>query len=469
MNDERPIEKLLRRAAKKRSDECGLPPELHPANRRALQDEVARQFPKPAAPKQSALAEWWLLIKQRWAYGVAGVAVIWVAAVAIVPMLSKPKPQTEIALNSPRAERLGMEMAKDSATLSEPLAAPTAPIVTTGVAADSALAFNTPERENLRTASAPPAARLVAGNPDTSKLKPAARRDGQVATVALPAPATNAATPDRRQTTEAFSRAIPASVAQTRSLAASPADLALKSEANQPALGKEQNAFSSLNIVAASGPTSAPAEATADGYYLGSKNLIARGGGLEREQLTRNSQQFSNTATDPRKRDARYYSAPATPVLTNFRVEQMGRDVRVVDGDGSIYRGVVDEENTIYKQMVERQNLNLSNSYEKKFQFQTPKLADAQSAPKQPATAFYLYRVEGTNRSLNQNVVFTWNFVATNALVAGNLDYKAAAQKLDATKLPSQFPAQLQNSIINGRAQFGEGREVEVNAVPVKP
>ena len=50
MNDERPIEKLLRRAAQKRSDEAGAPPELHPANRRLLQAEVARQFPPTAAP-----------------------------------------------------------------------------------------------------------------------------------------------------------------------------------------------------------------------------------------------------------------------------------------------------------------------------------------------------------------------------------------------------------------------------------
>ena len=71
MNDERPIEKLLRRAAKLRSDEAGpLPPKLHPANRRQLQDEVARQFPKPAAPQPSALCGILTGLKQRWLYGV---------------------------------------------------------------------------------------------------------------------------------------------------------------------------------------------------------------------------------------------------------------------------------------------------------------------------------------------------------------------------------------------------------------
>ncbi len=48
MNDERPIEKLLRRYAKKRRDAAGAPTGLHPATRRLLQGEVARQYSKRA-------------------------------------------------------------------------------------------------------------------------------------------------------------------------------------------------------------------------------------------------------------------------------------------------------------------------------------------------------------------------------------------------------------------------------------
>jgi len=44
---ERPIETLLHAAAKKRRDEAGAPFELHPADRRVLQGEVARRFAKP--------------------------------------------------------------------------------------------------------------------------------------------------------------------------------------------------------------------------------------------------------------------------------------------------------------------------------------------------------------------------------------------------------------------------------------
>src|SRR5215831_5806466 len=50
MDPERPIEKLLRDYARKRGQEFGAPPEMHPTARRALQDAVARQFRKPRRP-----------------------------------------------------------------------------------------------------------------------------------------------------------------------------------------------------------------------------------------------------------------------------------------------------------------------------------------------------------------------------------------------------------------------------------
>ena len=71
---ERPIEKLLRAAAKKRRDEAGAPFELHPANRRLLQGEVARKFAKPQRTTlvRRALGQLW----PRLAWGVAILAVL---------------------------------------------------------------------------------------------------------------------------------------------------------------------------------------------------------------------------------------------------------------------------------------------------------------------------------------------------------------------------------------------------------
>ena len=66
MNDERPIEKLLRRYARKRHDEAGTPLELHPATRRLLQGEVSRQFPNPDAAGSGAVVGWFAVFRQRW-------------------------------------------------------------------------------------------------------------------------------------------------------------------------------------------------------------------------------------------------------------------------------------------------------------------------------------------------------------------------------------------------------------------
>ena len=46
MDNERPIERLLRDYAKKRRADGGKSLEMHPATRRLLQGEVARQFPR---------------------------------------------------------------------------------------------------------------------------------------------------------------------------------------------------------------------------------------------------------------------------------------------------------------------------------------------------------------------------------------------------------------------------------------
>lgn len=495
MNDERPIEKLLRRAAKLRSDEAGPPPKLHPANRRQLQDEVARQFPKPAAPQPSALVEFWTGLKQRWLYGVGVFALVWVVALGVAPLFSKSKSQMNLAQNAPNESRLEMEAAKNAAPAPATVAAPP-------VAMDLAGSRATKPRDggNLVLAPEPAAAPPVVVALTASADREAATRRlaKDVSTIEMDSIAANgtlqqtvgAKTKTRlagaSAATESLNRSTPASMAQrtppTRNDGFSSSSgggnlAAVAPELNSQitakpftnALNEGQKAFYSLGAIAGEKSVAAPTGATADGFV--DKAALARGGGIERDQSSLNSQAYSNIGAEQlraRKKEAPSFN-PATAVLTNFKIEQQGSMLRVIDGDGSTYRGVVDEHNTLYKQIVERQNKTLSNSYNNQFRFQTPKLADNAPGAKQQDANYYLYRVEGTNRTLNQNVVFSWNFVDTNnTLAAAQFDSKAAAQKLDATKLPSQFPALLQNSYINGRAQFGEGREIEVIATPVK-
>ena len=95
---ERPIENLLRAAAKKRRHEAGAPLELHPATRRLLQGEVARKFTKPGRAIRSfseMLGQWW----PRLAWGVAIFAVLGVAVWVLLPISGKGKPEALLARN----------------------------------------------------------------------------------------------------------------------------------------------------------------------------------------------------------------------------------------------------------------------------------------------------------------------------------------------------------------------------------
>ena len=173
-------------------------------------------------------------------------------------------------------------------------------------------------------------------------------------------------------------------------------------------------------------------------------------------------------------------------MLANFRVEQTGRQLRVVDGDGSTYLGETDAAPAVWAGRADAntEGGNASAVYavasgggkqEQVVQlFQSDgKLnllpAEAKSIAEQPMQNNF-YRVTGTNRTLNQAVVFTWSFVElTNAPVFAQSGNIGGERNKDAKKLPAQFPAPLQNSFINGRAQFETGKEIEINAVPVTP
>ena len=79
-----------------------------------------------------------------------------------------------------------------------------------------------------------------------------------------------------------------------------------------------------------------------------------------------------------------------------------------------------------------------------------------------------MFRLTGTNRTLKQQVSFVGNFVTlTNQLPGANAQFQYADKAQDANQ--QQFVPSLQNSGIKGRLQVGSGREVEFNAVPVKP
>ena len=95
---ERPIEKLLRAAAQKRRDDVGPPFELHPADRRLLQGEVARKFAQPRRQSRS-FAQYVARLWPRLAGGVAILAVLCLAVWVLLPRPGDDRSEAFLAKN----------------------------------------------------------------------------------------------------------------------------------------------------------------------------------------------------------------------------------------------------------------------------------------------------------------------------------------------------------------------------------
>ncbi|MEK7706405.1 MAG: hypothetical protein AAB380_00205, partial [Verrucomicrobiota bacterium] len=164
-------------------------------------------------------------------------------------------------------------------------------------------------------------------------------------------------------------------------------------------------------------------------------------------------------------------SGDIAPVLANFQVEQAGNQLRVIDSDGSTYLGKMNLPAAGQGAAVALEKKGAERlAFKQEDKLAAGRLGAMQLAEQQGAQKF-VCRVSGTNRTLNQQVVFTWNFVAlTNELVAAQVKLPAGGGNVWQNNMPAQqFPLLLNNSIINGRAQLGNAKEIEINAVPVLP
>jgi hypothetical protein len=472
MNDERPIEKLLRRYAKKRGDEAGAPPELHPATRRMLQGEVTRQFPKPAPAREPSATDYFSLLTRRWIYAVGIFVVLGLTAAILLPSMRKATNQTMLA----------QKAASEDIVVRESLAPTAAPAVATPVEAQPTLAVaedrrnqpmpapaavgnNLKSRDESTTLNYSVALGTATGSTERSAVIKS-DADGlrpleEAKAVPLGMKLDSAAPASRALTVQ------PPTRAAGGAKPADPLALAESAKAGRADFGMVTNGFGGDRQTAP--PPGSIAAASAPSATLSDKTFVARGGGVEKDAERSYSQSYANVAPEQLRAKAAKVKAetPIVPVLASFQVQNVGNEVRVIDSDGSTYRGVLNAEAMA--------QVSSGFSKEAAANFQSADLRRAQTpaanlAANQPATQNFLWRVEGTNRTLNQNVVFTWNFVeTTNTLAASQLNTTSGALNQDASKVPSQFPMMLQNSFINGRAQLGPAQQIEVNAVPVKP
>jgi hypothetical protein len=467
MNDERPIEKLLRRYAKKRRDEAGDPLALHPATRRLLQGEVARQYPKSAPEEgRTSAVKFFALLTRRWIYAVGLFVVLGVTAVVLWPTFKSdnqalmaqkdgeslavreslaPAPATAPAPDAPAAESQLSKLALAESARNQPESEPASGGNFTRLRDESAtLSFSV-------TNSAPAGAlsRFADAKADADSLRESEESKRFSRSVNL-SPATPA---NRGLTTQSPARSAGEPVV-TDSLSVA--------QSTKESLDARVDRYNEARQRATPSPAPAAAPLSVSTTTV-DKNVLARGGGVEQDAERFYSQSFANVAPEQlRAQAAKAKGEAPAAVLTKFQIQQVGNQVRVIDGDGSTYLGELNRTLATDAPTGTAGRETASVSFENATQRTAGTAA-------QESNQSYHWRVEGTNRTLNQNVVFSWNFVeTTNRSATSQLNAVSGLVNQESLKLPSQFPVLLNNSIINGRAQLGPAQQIEVNAVPVK-
>lgn len=429
MDNERPIEKLLRHYAKKRRGDAGEPLAMHPATRRLLQGEVARQFARPRAAGFSLagfLARW----RPGVVYALCALALVAVSVPLLIPVFRKAEPGFDLARAVPAETS-----ADEKLSASRPLTAPVA------------------EADTAQAATGVPASEVKGQATLTDQAKdklmrePLEKENSQPTTVRSFRTVTSSAEE---------SAAPPAPQLAIRNepqpTAAVPAPIA-------PAPASREAKRAALPATAASAPAAPESAAFYERY------------GLARTAATTLVQKFSQTVAtgaSVRPADSR---AAASPILQSFQLEQVGRQVRVIDSDGSTYTGALTlpGADLSYKTRTDVQEKSVRKTEEAtvgrmeatpvEFQFQ--------------AGQNYSFRVAGTNRTLRQPVVFSGDLtILTNAQSAGQVGLAQLPVDRSQNQLVppalSQLPFLL-NSSISGKLQLGTNRELQINALPVPP
>jgi hypothetical protein len=140
--------------------------------------------------------------------------------------------------------------------------------------------------------------------------------------------------------------------------------------------------------------------------------------------------------------------------MAQFRVEQDGAVVRIIDNDGSIYTGSLQEAEM--PTAVKPAPTVAMNSAQRRRALQAPQLRPDQAQN-------FLLEVIGTNRTLNQKVVFSGNLVGNQISLSGTTQNQQALQQNQ--KLQQQLSNVLR---ISGNARVGTSTDQPVEAVPLQ-
>jgi hypothetical protein len=409
MEPERNIEKALRAFAKKRRERAGDPVELHPANRRLLQDEATRRARKPEG-RSSWLTFFRGGIKPGVVYGLCAIAFLVIAAAMFLPALSRAKFKGQYASKQAEEKR-----SRESFGLTVP-------------------ATPAPEPMSNLTSAVSLADASKQDNASTLSLDRAKRPD------ALPSPVVSLY----------FDSDLVAggSVASTGSIQDSSKNLTLNTPAfttapaaSPPAVERDLSSVNGKPMAVTNG-IDLSARQIADG----SSDKLAK-----KESVNEVRQRFVQVPNEKFK-----VASNNLPVLVSFELVQSGSRLRIVDGDGSVYDGSVREGGPAWTGLAgiggEAQTRAIDSL--------DVKLGDNRVEP----VASRFFRVSGTNRTLNQMIVFAGELsIPTNQ----------SRRPVNAGIPPSEPAGQVQpfhllpSSLLRGSVILRGGKGIPIQAEPV--
>lgn len=475
MEPERKIEKLLRAFAKKRREQAGDAVELRPAARQRLHGEIRRRSQQSGSGGfLSSLFAW---SRPRLAFAFCILALVCVGVWVVLPLRPHEKSQQSLAsINSRRS--LNTPTTRDAkSSPAEPAPAPETP----APSAPQPVAAPPPEVLTVNPDSAGNAAAVVA-------LENEKKLNYQTAAPAEPPPANrpeylagaangavvggvrDGAAVDSSLAQNSFAPIVapgaPGSAFNTNTLLDmnqnSPHTVggALDKDAEQVATAAAAASAQKQSVWAAQ---SASAEAPATFAFKGGAATPPVGAvafdSLAGEQGAPASQHFYRVdLPNTRDRAAVALRNPA-PILTSFRVEQNGSQLRMLDADGSVYTGAV---------QFARDEKTLDDSFAMTLKTEAAAAKPVAQAPSPAQKVFFL--VTGTNRNLKQMVTFSGNFIPlTNSILWTNTFLNGTGGAGGAAGAASEkLPLLLLNSRISGKAVIGAGKEIDVNAAPAR-
>ena len=477
MSPERHIEKLLRAFAKTRREQAGQPFELHPATRHLLQGEVARQHRQPAKG-ETAWTSGWRKLWPRIAFATALLAVLGLVAFLVFPP-AKDSTAT-LTLSKQESSTRALETLSPSPSVPTPLPTATlaavdavkkersvSPARAKGIeVSTSLLSGKTFEpqaglaADALAHKDAPPpdlaAARAAATSAETARLLAAPPREAQ-ATIAA-APAQEFSTADEMKTASSPApSAVSSRAAREEAYFARSAGLERSNfSPGQPTGGGLARRTTTSTLSATGGnrlPATPPPALTAP---------VSLAGNAAPEVAVQNFAQLDFKSPRPAGR-----FAASDVVLASFQFEQRGQQIRIVDRDGSVYTGTVESPSAVPSAAPAAKALFFSGTRDKaKASTKTNETSLVLDRLGQDALPPLLFNVRGTNATLKQVLVFTGNVQQ----LPGVSQYGLSNQVWNvAGRFQNQSPVQnsLSNARVSGRAQFTDGRVLEINAVAV--